>query len=57
MEIAEVLRVAYRGSHDGVREAMNEIDPEWLFWQPEPGAPHAGFLLWHLLRISAKSGP
>ena len=50
MDAIELVRQGFEHVHRALREDMGEVQPEWLFWQPEPGLNHIGFLFWHLVR-------
>jgi hypothetical protein len=50
MDVRAALATAYAGTHDALREALDTISADLLFWQPGPGLNHAGFLLWHAVR-------
>lgn len=50
MDAAGLLRLGFRELHEAAREELEDIDAEWLFWQPGPGLNTLGFLFWHLVR-------
>jgi hypothetical protein len=50
MDVRHALEIAYAGTHDALREALDTIPAELLFWQPGPDLNHAGFLFWHVVR-------
>jgi hypothetical protein len=50
MNALDAVRSAYSSSHSAIRETIDAMRDDWLFWQPAPGINHAGFLLWHLVR-------
>lgn len=50
MDAIRLLQEAFEHVHHAVREDLAQVEPDWLFWQPEPGLNHIGFLYWHLVR-------
>lgn len=50
MDAAEFLVHGFAYLHEALREDIEQMDPEWLFWQPRPELNHAGFLFWHIVR-------
>lgn len=46
----DLLRLAFAGVHDALREDLAAVDPSMLFVAPAPAMNHAGFLFWHLVR-------
>jgi hypothetical protein len=50
MEASELLRIAFADLHKEILEDVAELTPDELFWQPDEGVNHIGFLLWHVLR-------
>ncbi|MGH2608228.1 MAG: DinB family protein [Tepidiformaceae bacterium] len=50
MHAIQLIQEGFDHVHVALREDLAEVEPEWLFWQPEPGLNHIGFLFWHLVR-------
>ena len=50
MRSLQLIREGFEHVHQAVREDLAEVEPDWLFWQPEPRLNHIGFLAWHLVR-------
>ncbi len=46
----QLIQQEFANTHMALREDMAEVPADWLFWQPEPGLNHIGFLFWHLVR-------
>jgi hypothetical protein len=46
----QLIHEGFEHVHEAVRQDIAQLEPDWLFWQPEPGLNHIGFLLWHLVR-------
>lgn len=46
----QLIQQEFDSAHEALREDIAQVQPEWLFWQPEPGLNHIGFLFWHLVR-------
>jgi hypothetical protein len=50
VDALELLRHGFEQVHGGLREDLGEVDDALLWWQPQPGLNHAGFLAWHVVR-------
>lgn len=50
MQAIQLIQEGFEHLHVALREDMAEVEPEWLWWQPQPEHNHIGFLLWHLVR-------
>ena len=50
MDAIQLLVGAFEDLHEAVREDMAGVEPELLWWQPQPGLNHVGFLFWHVVR-------
>ena len=50
MHAIQLIQQEFANTHMALREDMAEVPADWLFWQPEPGLNHIGFLFWHLVR-------
>jgi DinB superfamily len=50
MNAIDLLRLAFDDLHTAIREDLEDVSDDWLYWQPAPGLNHIAFLLWHLVR-------
>ena len=50
MNAPKLLALAFADLHRELLEDVEDLDHDALFWQPEPGVNHIGFLLWHIIR-------
>jgi len=50
MDASQFLANGFAYLHGSLREDYEQMDAEWLFWQPRPELNHAGFLFWHIVR-------
>ena len=50
MNAVELIRSGLSDVHAEIRRALADLEPDMLFWQPQPDVNHIGFILWHLVR-------
>lgn len=50
MDAISLLQQEFANLHTGLREDIDQVEPEWYWWQPAPNLNHIGFLFWHIVR-------
>jgi hypothetical protein len=50
MDAIELLRSGFAALHEELRADFAEVQADWLWWTPEGGSQHIGFILYHLVR-------
>jgi len=51
MTLNEFIEDALRKEHEFLMEAVRDLTPDELAWQPGPEANPIGWILWHMIRV------
>ncbi|MFQ5924673.1 MAG: DinB family protein [Dehalococcoidia bacterium] len=51
MEVKDFVLEALNDAQTALKQAVDGLSQEELMWQPQPGANHIAFILWHQLRV------
>ena len=51
MEVKDLALDALNDAQTALMQAVDGLSQEELMWQPQPGANHIAFILWHMLRV------
>jgi len=51
MEVKDFLLEGLNEAQSALTQAVDGLSQEELMWQPQPGANHIAFTLWHTLRV------
>lgn len=51
MNVKDFALHSLNESQEALIRAVDSLSQEELMWQPQPGANHIAFILWHMLRV------
>jgi hypothetical protein len=51
MEVKDFALRSLDDAHAAMMQALDGLSDEEVLWQPQPGANHIAFILWHMFRI------
>ena len=51
MQVKDFALEALNEVQAALKQAVDGLSQEELMWQPQPGANHIAFILWHILRV------
>ncbi len=51
MEVKDSILQGLNDTQAALIQAVDGLSQEELMWQPQPGANHIAFILWHMLRV------
>jgi len=51
MEVKDFALEALNEAQTALTQAVDGLSQDELMWQPQPGANHIAFILWHILRV------
>lgn len=51
MEVKDFALEGLNETQAALMQAVDGLSQEELMWQPQPGANHIAFILWHILRV------
>ena len=50
MDVKDFALYAFKDAHKYLMQALDGLTADELMWQPQPGANHIAFILWHMFR-------